>query len=55
MRERYYPHLIHKFYGSLARRGDGWEAIVQGIHIPISDELVSEFRAFLIADLLLIV
>lgn len=40
MRKRYYPHLIHEFYRSLAK-GDGWVAIVQGISIMVSDELLA--------------
>lgn len=42
MRERYYLHLIREFYGSFARGGDGWIAIVRGTLISISDELLSQ-------------
>lgn len=28
------------FMDLLAKEGDGWDAIVQGIHIPIFDELL---------------
>lgn len=41
MRERYCPHLIRKFYGSMAKGGDGWVALVRGISIPVSSEMLS--------------
>lgn len=40
MREQYYPHLIHEFYGSLAK-GDGWVAMVRGILILITNEMLA--------------
>lgn len=30
IRERYYPHFISEFYGSLARGDGGWIAIIRG-------------------------
>ena len=37
LRERYYPHLIREFYGSLGHSGDWWQATVQGVTFTVSD------------------
>lgn len=41
MVEKYYPHLIREFYGSLAHRDNGWIAEVKGIQIPMNAEKIS--------------
>ena len=42
MRERYFPHLISEFYGSLARGGSGWTTVVRGVSIQVSDTLLGQ-------------
>ena len=40
--ERYYPHLIREFYGSLGRGADGWTATVRGVTFILTTEVLSQ-------------
>ena len=40
LNDRYYPHLIHEFYGSLARGADGWIASVRGVTFVLTPEVL---------------
>ena len=40
MTDRYYPHLIREFYGSLARGADGWTATVRGVTFVLTPEVL---------------
>lgn len=42
MREKYFSHLIHEFYGSLAKGGNRWAMTARGILILITDELLAQ-------------